>query len=441
MKPVTHLILLALAVAAQAQTDRHVIVVSLDGFPAYALNDPAIPLPVLRRLMREGGSAEGLQPVNPTVTWPNHTTIVTGVDTSKHGVLYNGMLVRGGEGKPPRVEPWVDQREMVQAPTIYDAAHDAGMTTAEVDWVAIYHAPTITWSFPEAATADAPVAREMLDAGIVTAAEMQAFAKADIIFKDEIWTRAALHILEKHRPNLLLFHLLTTDSSQHQYGAHTLGANTALILADRQLQRILDAIDRAGIRDRTTLIVLSDHGFKTYRHLIRPNALLRQKQLLREVDGKVECDVCVVPEGGTAMVYVTRESARAAGLKLFGDAVGVLPGLAKVILPAEYPQYGYPAVTPQGRMADMVLVPEPGYAFDATATGEPSVDVAAGATPGQHGYLNTDPEMTAILVAWGAGIQPGAHVGVVPNLGVAPTIARLLDLRFPGSPVVELLRK
>jgi len=128
-------------------------------------------------------------------------------------------------------------------------------------------------------------------------------------------------------------------------------------------------------------------------------------------------------------------------LKLFRDAAGVLPGLARVILPAEYPQHGYPAVAPQGRMADMVLVAEPGYAFDGTVTGELSVDVPAGATPGQHGYLNTDPEMTAILVAWGAGIQPGSRSGIVPNVGVAPTIAQLLHLEFPGNPVVELLRK
>jgi len=60
-------------------SDRHVIVVSLDGFPAYMLQDPKLPLPVLRRLIREGGVADGMKPVNPTVTWPNHTAMVTGV--------------------------------------------------------------------------------------------------------------------------------------------------------------------------------------------------------------------------------------------------------------------------------------------------------------------------------------------------------------------------
>jgi predicted AlkP superfamily pyrophosphatase or phosphodiesterase len=444
--PLRALLLVAIGFTAHAQPagadpNRHVVVISLDGFPAYALADPNLPLPVMRKLIREGGAADGMRPVNPTVTWPNHTTMITGVATSQHGVIYNGLPVRGGEGKPLRVEPWIAKNDLVQARTVYDAAHDAGLTTAEVDWVAIYQAASVNWSFAEVPHAEGTLEREMLDQGVVTPEEMQAFSKAPITFKDEIWTRAAVHIIEKHHPNLLLMHLLTTDSVQHQFGARSLATNTALILADRQVQRVLDAIDRAGIRAQTTVLVVSDHGFKSYQHLIRPNALLRQKGLLRDVDGQVDCDSWVVTEGGTAMVYVTRESARAATLKLFSEAAGTVPGIAKVILPSDYAAYGYPQVTPQGRMADMVLAAVPGYAFDGNSKGETVVDVPAGANLGNHGYLNSDPDMTAILVVWGAGIQPGSHTGVVPNVDLAPTIARLLKLPFPGAPVLDLLRK
>ncbi len=420
-------------VPAGADRSRHVVVISLDGFPAYALHDPNLPLPVLRKLIREGGVAEGMKPVNPTVTWPNHTSIVTGVNAAVHGVIFNGLPVWGGEGKPLRVEPWIDKNELVQARTVYDAAHDGGLTTAQVDWVAIYHAPSVNWEFAEDPKADGPLEREMVDRGVMTAEEMRSFAKAPITFKDEIWTRAAVHIIDKHQPNLLLMHLLTTDSAQHQYGARSLGTNTALILADRQVQRVLDAIDHAGIRDQTTVLVVSDHGFKSFQHLIRPNALLRQKGLLRDLDGQVDCDAWVVTEGGTAMVYVTRESARDRALQVFSDAAGTVPGVAKVILPSEYASYGYPAVAKQGRMADMVLAAASGYAFDGNTKGEPVVDVPAGSTPGTHGYLNSDPEMTAILVAWGAGIAPGSHTGQVRNVDLAPTIAQLLKVSFPGT--------
>ena len=210
------LLFLICCVLSAADKDRHVIVVSLDGFPAYALHDSTLPLPVLRRLIAEGASAEAMIPVNPTVTWPNHTAMVTGVTPASHGVIYNGLPVRPGEGQALRIEPWVPKTELVQAPTVYDAAHAAGLTTAEVDWVAIYHPSTIDWSFPERPQADGPVEREMVQAGIVTEDELRTWASTAITTHDDVWMRAATYIIEKHRPNLLLAHLLVTDSVQHQ---------------------------------------------------------------------------------------------------------------------------------------------------------------------------------------------------------------------------------
>ena len=102
-----------------------------------------------------------MQPVNPTVTWPNHTSIVTGVTPAKHSVLYNGAPVRGGEGQPLRINPYVPKHELVVGETLYDAAHKAGLTTAEVDWVAIEKAENITWPFPEWPSVDNAVVREI----------------------------------------------------------------------------------------------------------------------------------------------------------------------------------------------------------------------------------------------------------------------------------------
>ena len=72
----------------------------------------------------------------------------------------------------------------------------------------------------------------MIAAGLVTPDEIRGFTKKQITWRDEIWTRAGEHVLTAHKPNLLLFHLLTTDSARHQYGARSLGGNTALALAD-----------------------------------------------------------------------------------------------------------------------------------------------------------------------------------------------------------------
>jgi predicted AlkP superfamily pyrophosphatase or phosphodiesterase len=418
---------LALAGAlAAAEKNRHVIVISLDGFAAHTLNDPGVPFPVLRKLIAEGASASAMIPVNPTVTWPNHTSIVTGVNVARHGVIYNGLPVRQGPGKALKVEPWVPKPELVQARTVYDAAHEAGLTTAEVDWVAIHKPPTVTWAFPEVPSVDGKIEKEMIAAGLIAEDQVRGFNKMNILARDEFWTRAAVHILEKHKPNLLMYHLLATDSTQHSYGTKSLAGNAALVLADRQIQQILDAVNRAGIRDRTTVFVVSDHGFKTYRKIIHPNALLKSKGLLRSAE---DADGWVIPEGGTAHVYVTREEKRKEVLDAFREPI---PGVTQVIAPAEYARWGYPAPTPNGRMGDLVLVGGNDYAFDAAVDGPVVTDTPGNAPRGAHGYINSDPDMQAILVAWGAGIKPGVKTAAKPNVDVAATVAKILGVEVKG---------
>ena len=60
------------------------------------------------------------------------------------------------------------------------------------------------------------------------------------------------------------------------------------------------------------------------------------------MSGAIDCDVWVVAEGGTAMVYVTRESRRAELVPMLRQELAKLPGVSHVILPAEYEQFGYP---------------------------------------------------------------------------------------------------
>src|SRR3984885_15147700 len=124
-----------------------VVVISLGGFPAYALDDPRLPVPTLRKLAREGAAAAAMKPINPTVTWPNHTTMVIGVDAAHHQVLVNGLLTRNQADGSITVEPWRNKDLMVHARTVYDAAYEAGLTTAQGGWVGSYGGKTTTRSF------------------------------------------------------------------------------------------------------------------------------------------------------------------------------------------------------------------------------------------------------------------------------------------------------
>lgn len=424
-----------LLVAAQSRRpsgpSNHVVIITLDGFAGWALDDPHLPVPTLRRLAARGAVARGMRPVNPTVTWPNHTSIVTGVTPAKHGVLFNGLLIRE-PGVPPRIEPWRDKKEMVRVQTLYDAAHERGLTTAQVDWVAIHNAPTITWAFRERPDATDAVPREMVKAGLLSQADLETFASQNILFRDHVWTNAAVHILRRHRPHLLLFHLLTLDSTQHRYGPRTPAAMTTMAHLDTQVATIVKTLEETGLAPRTTVFVLSDHGFKAVRRQILPNAAFMKAGLLKTADGKVsQTEAYSVPEGGSALVYVTVPDPAGEVLRRVKQALAGTEGIDRIVEPADYAALGLPLPAANPQMGALFLTAKDGYAFSA-ATGEQVVIDAPEGSLGAHGYVSTDPDLRSLFIASGRGIKPGVTLDTIDNLDIAPTAARLLGVELKG---------
>ncbi len=432
------------SIAGQPRTappSNRVVVISLDGFAGWALDDPHLPVPTLRRLAATGAWAKRMRPVNPTVTWANHTSMVTGVTPAKHGVIFNGLLIRE-PGVPPRTEPWRDKKDMVKAGTLYDAAHARGLTTAQVDWVAIFNAPTITWEFPERPDPKGQVARELVKAGIISQADLDAFASQNILFRDHIWTLAAAHILRQHRPNLLMFHLLNLDSTQHRYGPRTPAAMDAMAYLDTQVATIVKTLEETGLAKSTSLFIVSDHGFKTVKRQIRPNAAFQKAGLLKTNQNKVtKADAYSVPEGGTALVYVTVTDPSGAILKRAKEALTGLEGIDSIVEPADYSRYGLPQPAKatrwvrcsSSRKRDM---PSPPIRPNRWSwTHRPG-------SLGAHGYVATDPDLRALFIASGRGIRSGVTLDEVATVDLAPTMGRLLGIDLPaveGRVLTEIL--
>jgi predicted AlkP superfamily pyrophosphatase or phosphodiesterase len=421
-----------MALLAAPQTSRapshHVVIISLDGFPGWAMDDARLPLPNLRRLAAQGAIAK-MRPVNPTVTWPNHTSMVTGVHPAKHGVLFNGLLVRD-PGVPPRIEPWRDKKDMVRVPTLYDAVHQRGMTTAQVDWVAIYNAPTVTWEFRERGDKSDAVGGEMVKAGTLTKEEFDTFASGNILWKDHVWTSAAAHILRRHRPNLLLLHLLNLDSTHHRYGPRTPAGMTAMTLLDAQVGTMVKAAEDAGIAARTTFFVVSDHGFKAVKRQIRPNAALLKAGLLEAEQSKiVSTQAYAVPEGGSAIVYITVADASGDLLRRARQALQGIEGIDRIVEPPEYAPLGLPSPAANEQMGVLLLLPKDGYAFTGAVGGDVVIDAPAGSL-GAHGYPASDPDLASLFVASGRGIRRGVALDAVNNVDLAPTAATLLGVEL-----------
>jgi predicted AlkP superfamily pyrophosphatase or phosphodiesterase len=421
--------------AAPVMQRPKVIVISLDAFGAASLHEPQLPAPTLQAMMRRGAYAASMQPINPTVTWPNHTAMVTGVDASLHHLVVNGMVVNQRTATQPRIEMWVPKARLVAVPTVYDAAHNAGLTTAQVDWVAIEDAPGIDWQFAERPDAHGAIEQDLLRQRVVTADQLAHFGEPSQAWRDRIYTRAAIDIIQQHHPDLLLLHLLALDSIEHETGyGNDAGRNTIAFLDDR-VKDVVDAVRAAGELDRTTFIIVSDHGQQSVHQRLHPNVLLRQAGLQA---GSAERPAYCLPDGGFALVY--QPHATAASRKQLKALFAGRPGIRSALTPAEAAKAGWPTPTHSEQAPDLLLYAADGYDFVAGDTG---AFVTSTREIGAHGYPNTNPLMQGIFIAAGAGIRPTGEIPAFLNVDIAPTIARLLDISLgavQGRPLTDILQ-
>jgi len=429
---------------AAPDTNNHVILITIDGLAASYLSDPQTPIPTLRKLAADGAAAEGMHVSNPSVTWPNHTTLVTGVHPEKHSVLFNGVLVRPGPGEPVRLDGDRDKADLVAVPTIYDRLHKVGYRTANINWPCTRGATALDDNFPDVPDALAytsPRLRaELIHGGILESDSSPAFLVRGAARADEAWTAAAVHLLHARPPNFLLVHLLITDTIQHQYGPQSTAAYTAIGLADAHVAEVLRAVAAAGLRERTTVFVVSDHGFARPEKLINPNVIFRKAGLFRPGPHR---RAQALSEGGTAFVYLTAPATLTADRARVIELLQEHEGIAEILQPGSFPALHLPSPNQNPQMGDLLLVAKDGYAFSNESFEDASISEVK-FPAGSHGYLGTNSKMNGIFIASGRGIKSGVRLGPVENIDVAPTIAALFGLELPeaqGKVLREILSR
>ena len=422
--------LLLTADGTSARTgERHVVMILIDGLPAYLLDDPQASLPVIRGLVKEGVAAEaGMTVSDPSITWPNQTTLVTGCHADKHGVLFNGLLKRRGPGELVEYFTSSTQKELVRVPLLFDVLKQAGHTSAAINWPCTRGSKSIDDNFPDVPGPLAHTTPRLKDE-LARMGLLDRFKWGNDMVQDEIWTEATCHVIRDRMPRFLALHLNNVDTVHHRYGPKSAPGYAAAAANDANVARVLGALDDAGLRDRTTVFVVADHGFIAAPKLLKPNAILRRNGLLKMEDDRVRSGrALAVAEGGTAMVYLT-DPARARAdhetvVRLFRGAEGI----AAVLEPKDYPRYHLPQPTDNSGMGDLVLAAKEGYSFSLDARGDDLVVANEMSSTGAHGYLSTEPKMNAIFVAAGAGIKRGYRLSTLDNIDVAPTVARLLGV-------------
>jgi predicted AlkP superfamily pyrophosphatase or phosphodiesterase len=415
------------------------LLVSIDGLAHFYWTDPAARMPVLRGLAERGAAAGGMATVFVSTTWPSHVSLVTGVGPRTHGVVSNHILNRATAGAEDFTgDPVYDAADLVRAPTFYDRAHAAGMRTAAIDWPATRHAASLDFNLPmfknqgvfEAHTAPA-VWNELRQLGYPVERQGEWAELPRRFLKDAMVADLAIQVVQRHAPDVLLVHFLCADSHQHLYGPRSPEAYWAIAYIDGLVGRVLGSLGPDGL-ERTSVVVVSDHGFLPVSREIRPNVRLRRRGLLRVgADGGVAGgEARFVMNHGAGWIYLLGGGDRARLARDLRGELAAMDGVAAVWTPDEYEALGLPVPADNARAGDVLVEAAPGYMLSDEARGED--EHGPPRYRGTHGQRPHHEDNHALFVAAGRGIKRGVTLGRITSRDVAPTLTALLEL--PPAP-------
>jgi predicted AlkP superfamily pyrophosphatase or phosphodiesterase len=430
------LFLMALAAAAAARA-APVLMISVDGLkPEYVLDADAhgLKIPFLRGLLHDGAHARGVNGVWPTVTYPSHTTLLTGVSPAEHGI-YNNLEF---DPKHTYADAWFWYAPQILVPTLWQAAHQAGLSTASVGWPVSVGAAAVDFLVPEywrvARLTDVDPSDALLMAAVSRPEgmlqEMQARLGPYMRGNDPsppgdvIKTRFALDILRSRKPKFMTIHLSSLDEEQHMHGPFSAEVNRDLEVIDGQLAQLFAA---ARANDpKAVALVVSDHGFVQITHKVNLMQPFLRANLLQS-GGPWKAQPWAGSGMAAVMLHDPADSQTESQVRELLQALKADPnnGIAEVL--------ERDAITQRGAFPDasFLVIMKLGYYVLADAT-SPLVSEVQG-TAGSHGFSPDYPEMRAAFFIAGAGIAANRDLGLIDMRRIAPTVARLLNVRLPTA--------
>lgn len=435
---------LALMLAAAARLNAApVLMISIDGMkPEYVTQADAhgLKIPYLRSMMERGSWAEGVRGVYPTVTYPSHTTLVTGLWPAEHGVENNlqfDPLQRFGGA-------WNWYASQIRVPTLWSAAHGAGLKTASIGWPVTVGERDVDWLIPEYWREEGgnPLDRELLAAlsrpdtlldDLKAAAGDYMRGNEDSVAGDEEKTRYTLEILRRYRPGFVTVHLSSLDEEEHQHGPFSAEACATLETLDGMISRLVEAELKND--PSAKIVIVSDHGFAAVQHKVNLAIPFLEAGLVEAKilpDGKPKVKSWTAEPwmaGGMAAIVLknpqdtaVEEKVRVLLKKLAADPEN---GIAEVVEGAEIARRGGFAE------ASFLVVLKPGYATGAGLRGK--LVSEPGDLQGMHGFSPDAPEMRASFFVVGKGIAARRDLGVIDMRRIAPTVAGLLGAALPTA--------
>jgi hypothetical protein len=433
-----------------------VLMISIDGLkPEYVTQADAhgLRIPTLRRFLAEGTYASGVIPALPTVTYPNHTTLVTGVWPAEHGILNNQVF----DPERKLAGAWYWYAESIKVPTLWDAAHAAGMGTASVSWPVTVNAASVDSLIPEywrtSSPGDSGNAQDRWLMGAVSRpdgmlAEMEGrlgpyMAGNDTTVEggDAVRTRFALDILRRKKPGFMTVHLSAMDSAEHAAGPFSAEADKTLEAVDGMVGQLMEAALQND--PATKIVVVSDHGFLAITHVVNLYVPFVEA-------GLVQFSKHAGYEGETTVVSSWKAQLWSGGgvtaVMMHDPADGAAKARVREVLEGlkGNPEAGVDRVLEGPEIAEhggftgaaFLIVMKPGYVRGAGVSG-PLV-VKQTVVHGTHGFWPEFAQMHSSFFVMGEGMARGRNLGVVDMRRIAPTVAGILGVSLPSATQARL---
>jgi predicted AlkP superfamily pyrophosphatase or phosphodiesterase len=402
------------------------VVLSVDGMRPDFYRRPkefGLKVPNLLELVKSGASADAVESIYPTTTYPAHATLVTGVPPSVHGIYSHLASLDPTE----KARPWCWFAGALRVPTLWDVARATGRKAAAIGWPVSAGAaidynipeiwnPTMTDPHRDFATPARHSTPGLFPEVLKVLQPMLAGATPD-----RLRSEAALYLWDRYRPDLLLVHFVHYDQLAHQFGPTSPQALAAIERTDEEIGRFRETFSEG---EAPTLVVLSDHGFAPVEKEAAPLSVLTEEGLFdREADGSPKLGkLGAVHAGGSFAVYwLEKPSAKErASLQ---QAVGRLIEAGTVEEVVDRAGLKSLSADPD---AELIIDAAPGVYFSDRFE-EPVVRDST-KDRGTHGQLPTRPGLEASFIVVGPDVSGGRNLGQMVLTQVAPTLGRLLEL-------------
>ncbi len=298
-------------------SEPRVILISIDGFRGDLITEiqHTKDFPNLSRLIEMGKSCDNVQTVFPSLTYPSHTSMITGVLPDKHGIVNNRPFL-----PEKNFVDWYWYADSIKVPTLITKAKELGLVTLGVSWPVTVGAE-MDWMLPEIKSVNDTISTVDLarkhdqPETFLESAKVRGVVPEDGnptgYNRDLLLHEVFMDAFTRKAPNLSLYHMIETDLVQHAHGKNSPESHDAFMFMDSLVGNILTFLDENDLWERTTLIITGDHGFRNYEKQVNVNRLFEKEGWLKANDTGIEdWQVVCLGSGGSAFVRLKDPSDR-----------------------------------------------------------------------------------------------------------------------------------